>query len=575
MNNSSIFPRPANRFTSLSNIILQIFSSIGLILVIIQSGYQWQLPNALNRVFFILELLLLLSYLANVVIHFIDARSDDAIPKISTLDVVILFAIFFFSINISTMTILIIARQLISWGQKTARTPIFQHLLSVLLTNPATLTMYSFLVVILLGTILLTLPAATRNGEGATLLTALFTATSATCVTGLTVVDTGSFFSTFGQVVIVCLIQIGGLGIMTLSSSLALIFGRRFGIREQATLQDIFDIPDAQTLKKIIIYVIKLTFWVELAGAIILYFQFADLYQSFYRTLFSAIFHSVAAFCNAGFSLFPDNFVRFQTDWIINLTIAGLIVIGGIGFTVIANVVDPRNFKHGFKHFFHYFSLHTKIVIIVTFLLISVGTLIIFFFEFDNALLQLPVRYKLLAAFFQSISLRTAGFNTIDFGHLKNITIFMMLIWMFIGAAPGSTGGGIKVSTFGVAILTLKTIFSGRHEAEAFQRMIPQNLVYKSIAIIMISIILLSFGFSLLAASEHSDFATLIFECTSAFGTVGLSLGITPLLSSYGRIIIIFLMYIGRIGPLTLAYAIGEKTQRLNVKFPNGKIMVG
>lgn len=575
MNKTGSSPKPSDRFISHSNFLLQIFSSIGLILVTIKSGYQWQLPPLLERVFFVFELLLLLTYLANVVIHFIFDKSESSTNRISTLDVVILFAILFFSINRNTMTILILTRQLILWGQKTARAPIVQRYLSVLLTNPAKLTMYAFLGIILLGTILLTLPAATQDGEGASFLTALFTATSATCVTGLIVVDTGTFFSTFGQIVIVGLIQIGGLGIMTLSTSLALIFGRRFGIREQATLQDMFDIPDAHTLKKIIIYVLKLTFWVELAGAIILYFKFSDQYQTFYRTLFSAIFHSVSAFCNAGFSLFPDSLVRFQTDWILNFTIAGLIIIGGIGFTVVANVVDPQNFKHSLRYFFHHLTLHTKIVLIATFLLICGGTIIIFFFEFDNALLELPVRYKLLAAFFQSVTLRTAGFNTIDFSYLRNITIFMMLIWMFIGAAPGSTGGGIKVSTFGVTALTLKTILSGRREVEAFQRMIPQNFVYKSIAIIMISILLLSFGFGLLTVSENRDFASLVFESTSAFGTVGLSLGITSQLSHYGQIIIIFLMYVGRIGPLTLAYAIGEKNQRLNVKYPNGRIMVG
>jgi len=575
MNSRFTPPKPANRIFGLSYIVFQIFSIIGLALVIIQSGYQWHLPTRLKQLFFILELLLLLSFLANIVLHFIETKSNQVGQKISTLDVVILFAIIFFSINISTITILIITRQLIFWGYRTARIPTVQHFLYALLTNPAKLVMYSFLVVILAGTILLTLPAATRTGEGASFLTSLFTATSATCVTGLIVVDTGSFYSTFGQVVIVGLMQVGGLGMMTLSSSMALIFGRRFGIREQATLQDILDVPDALTLKKIIIYVIKLTFWVELAGAMILYFQFADHYQTFYRTLFSAVFHSVAAFCNAGFSLFPDSLVRFQTDWIINFTICGLIIIGGIGFTVVANIIDPHNFRYNLKSIFHHFTLHTKIVLIITFLLIVVGTLTIFFFEFDNALLHLPVRYKLLAAFFQSVTLRTAGFNTIDFGHLRNITIFVMIIWMFIGAAPGSTGGGIKVSTFGVTVLTLRALMRGRSEVEAFRRTIPQSFVYKSIAIIMISIILLSFGFGLLTVSENSDFATLLFECTSAFGTVGLSLGITSQLSGYGQMIIIFLMYVGRIGPLTLAYALGEKKQHVNVKYPNGKIMVG
>jgi trk system potassium uptake protein TrkH len=565
---------PTSRIEKIFRFFLALLSSIILILILFKYGYNLPFP-AYKNIILLVNILLLASYLASFTFCYFSYKSKIEFFQKSSLDFILIFAILFASIDIETIAILIMSRNFISYFNLAFRTPLIKRFLATLYTNPAQLTLFSFFSIIVIGTYLLTMPAATATPSGASMTTALFTATSATCVTGLAVVDTGSFFSLFGQIVILLLIQIGGLGIMTLSTSLTLVFGRRMGIREKVTLQEIFEVPDAQTLRRIIIDIIKFTFWIESIGAFILFFRFIPHYNSFYQTFFAAVFHSISAFCNAGFGLFPDSLVRFQNDWIVNFTIAGLIITGGLGFSVIANIINRSNYNWKSKKFFRHLNVHTKIVMIVTFLLISLGTIIIFFFEFDNSLLNLSFGDKILAAFFQSITLRTAGFNSIDFSQLKNITIFMMLIWMFIGAAPGSTGGGIKVSTAGVLFLTLRTLLSGRKDVEVFRRKIPQEIVYKSIAITFVAIMTLSVCFGLLLAAEDHNFVHLLYESISAFGTVGLSLGVTPLLSDAGRLIIVLLMYIGRVGPLTLAYAIGEKENQINVNYPEGRIIVG
>lgn len=565
----------SEKLLKVSNLWFTIFSFFELFLIILELGYQWHYPESAGWVFLTIKVLLLISYIFNIITFQMVRIERNKSGRTGTLDFIIILAILFFSINLNTMALIILLRQFVVSLRQFSQMPLVRNFLSWLITNPAQLTMFSFMGIILTGTILLTFPAATKDGNGASFLTALFTATSATCVTGLIVVDTGSYFSIFGQTVILGLIQIGALGIMTLSTSLALVFGRRFGLREQATLQDLFDIRDSVMLKHIIIYIVKMTFWVELTGAVLLYVRLAPNYDTFYRGIYSAIFHSISAFCNAGFSLYENSMVGYQNDLIINFTICTLIIIGGIGFTVVANIVDKKNYKKSIKLFINNLTIHTKIVLITTSLLISIGMILIFFFEFDNALLEMPFRRKILAAFFQSVTLRTAGFNTIELAHIKNITILIMIIWMFIGAAPGSTGGGIKVSTVGVLVLTIKTLMGGRREVEIFKRTIPQFVVYKSVAIFMVSITILGLMFGLLLINESHDFTTLLFEATSAFGTVGLSLGITASLSSMGRMIIIILMYIGRVGPLTLAYAISEKNTQANVHYPAGRLMVG
>lgn len=569
MNNSAL------TFQRRSRILLTIMTVLEAFKLLIEWGYQFSIPLPYSIITEWFEIAFLLSYLAHFLSRFFSSRSHSKFLKAHTIDLFLIFVLLFMILNPSIMAALLVLRQVFSLFYHSAQMPLVRRFFSALATNPAQITMFSFLTLIFLGTILLMFPAATKNGLGAPPLTALFTATSATCVTGLIVVDTGSFFTPFGQIVILLLIQAGGLGIMTFSASLAIAIGRKFGVKERTTLLNIFDIADAQSLRQLVFYIIKLAFIAESIGALLLFTQFHSQYDSLYRALFSSIFHAVSAFCNAGFSLYADSLTRYQSNLLVNLTISSLIVIGGLGFAVVVNIMNQAKSQHSPRHFFQFLTAHTKIVLLATAIFIGIGTLLIFFLEFDNSMMEMPVKDKLIAAVFQSISLRTAGFNTINMTQLHQPTIFMMLIWMFIGAAPGSTGGGIKITTFSVLALTIRTLVNGRHDVEVFNRTIPQKLVYKSMGIFFIALSILALMFGFLLITESLPFKMLLFESVSAFGTVGLSLGATPLLSSLGRVIIIVLMYVGRIGPLTLAYAIGERNNQANITYPDARIMVG
>lgn len=477
--------------------------------------------------------------------------------------------------------------------------------------RPAQLLIVSFAAIIFVGTILLTIPVATRDGHGTSWIDALFTATSATCVTGLIVQDTPKYFSAFGQLVILFLIQVGGIGIMTITTSMGLMLGRRMSIREQRAMQDIMEEANVADLTQTVLSVVKLTILVELIGALLLLFRWAPGEETFSEALYLAAFHAISAFCNAGFSLFSDSFVRYSGDTLINFCIAALIILGGLGFTVMSSVIQYckqnaiphfiirlRRLYHKLHHrrastsqYAKYpirasislskralpiFTVHTRLSLLITGLLIAIGTILTFFFEYDHMLLNLSLKDKILAAYFQSVTLRTTGFNTINISGLMPFTLFFMVIFMFIGASPGSTGGGIKTSTLGVLLLSIRAMLLGRENAEVYGRTIPQQIVYKAISIVMISLLLLVFFFMLLLLVERQQpFLNLFFEATSAFGTVGLSTGVTPDLSVMGKLIIICLMFAGRTGPFTLAVAVGERTDKSAITYPECKIIVG
>jgi len=490
--------------------------------------------------------------------------------------------------------------------------------------RPAQLLILSFAGTTFIGAILLSLPVATSDSLGASLIDALFTATSAVCVTGLIVQDTPTYFSTFGQMVILFLMQVGGIGIMTITTSLALMLGRRFSIREQRAMQDIMEESSFTDLKHTIASVVKLTVIVESIGAFLLFIRWA-FEKSFSESLYFAVFHSVSAFCNAGFSLFGDSLEGYSGDILINGSITTLIILGGLGFTVVSELivkyrqrVSFRSLAYWLYRFFRYLSLrglrtdniatlfrkasqkpppkipatpvlkvtprilkskhftvHSRLVLLITGLLIASGTILFFFFEYDNSIFRLPLREKILASYFQSVTLRTAGFNTINIGSLMDFTLFFMIIFMFIGASPNSTAGGIKTSTLGLLLLSIRAMLLGRDEVEVYSRTVPKQIVYKAVSIVVISFILLIFFFMVLLIYEKQPFLDLLFEATSAFGTVGLSTGITPKLRGMGKFIIICLMFTGRTGPFTLAVAVGEQRDRAAIVYPECKVMVG
>ncbi|MGI1690523.1 TrkH family potassium uptake protein [Thermoanaerobacter uzonensis] len=438
--------------------------------------------------------------------------------------------------------------------------------------TPTQVLALGFAAIILIGTLLLMLPVATKSGEGADFLTALFTSTSATCVTGLTVVDTKTYWSTFGQIVIMLLIQVGGLGIMTMSTLFALILGRRITFKERLVMQEAFNTNSLGGIVKFARYILMFSFLFESIGAVILTLRFLP-QMGLKKAVYYGFFHSISAFNNAGFDLMGNfkSLTGYVSDWVVNLVIMGLIIFGGLGFYVLLDIYEHRHFNK--------FTLHSKIVITITLFLIAAGTLFIFLFEYNNPKTLKPLDFptKILASLFQAVTPRTAGFNTLSLSDMTIASKFLTIILMFIGASPAGTGGGIKTTTFGVILYTVLSVIKGEEETALYKRTISRNTVYRAVAIFFISIFIVFSATMVLSITETSDFLTLLYETTSAFGTVGLSLGLTPQLTTVGRIIIIFTMYTGRVGPLTLALALAQRQKKPKpiMKYAEEKIMVG
>lgn len=438
------------------------------------------------------------------------------------------------------------------------------------LTPPQILAI-GFAVVIFCGSLLLMLPTATADGRGTSWINALFTATSAVCVTGLTVVDTGSYFTLFGQVVIAVLIQVGGLGFMTMSVLFALAVGKRIMLKERLIMQEALNQVNVQGIVRVTKFLAGFAFVVELAGAAILAVRWAPLLGPG-KAFYFGLFHAISAYCNAGFALFSDNLASYVSDPAVNLVITTLIIVGGIGVRVlvdISNCITYRRIR---------LSLHSKMALSITGLLILVGTAAVFLFELPNqaTIGKLSWGGKILSSYFQSVTARTAGFNTLPIGDLNQITLFVLIMLMFIGASPGSTGGGIKTTTFGTILALTRSIIKGKSEVEVFHRTIPTETIAKSLTILIMSLGIVLTGTAFLLWSEPFSLMQVLFEEVSAFGTVGLSTGITPDLSAQAKIVVVLTMFLGRVGPLTLAFALTERLRKKSqVKFPEERITVG
>lgn len=446
----------------------------------------------------------------------------------------------------------------------------FRKRLKALELNPPRVLALGFGGLIVLGAILLNLPIATATGESIGFLDALFTSASSVCVTGLVVVNTGEFWSIFGQVVIICLIQMGGLGFMTMATLVALILGKKITLKERLIIKEQLNQEIMSGLVKLTKYIILSTFAIEGIGAIFLSTSFIPKYGLGKGVWFS-IFHSISAFCNAGFDITGDSMIPFAGDIVVNLTICFLIIFGGLGFSVYIDMSKNKKFRR--------FSLHTKLVLVITLILIVVSTILIYLIEWDNpgTLYSLSVKDKALASFFQAVVPRTAGFNSINMGKLKDTTVFIMIILMFIGGSPISTAGGIKTTTFGAIVLTTISVIKGDRDVVIFKKRISQEIINRSLAILSVGIILVSVVALILTISEDAVFLDLLFETTSAFGTVGLTRGVTPNLTSFGKTLIILTMYSGRVGPLTMAFAFAkkQKSKLKNYRYSEGNLFVG
>ncbi len=438
--------------------------------------------------------------------------------------------------------------------------------------NPAQILATGFAGIIVVGTILLNLPIATMAGKSTGLINSFFTATSAVCVTGLVVVDTGTYWSMFGKTVILLLIQIGGLGFMAMTTLGALILGSKITLRNRLIMQEAFNYFTISGIVRLVKYILIFTLIIEGIGAFLLSLFFIPIYGKMTGIAYG-IFHSISAFCNAGFDLIGNgqSFTPFIGNADLNLVIIALIVIGGLGFSVILDIIKVKTFKK--------LTLHSKLVITMTAILLSIGFLLFFVLEFNNpsTIGNLDFGDKVVASLFQSVTTRTAGFNTLDTAGLTDSSKFLTMILMFIGGSPGSTAGGIKTTTIAIIVLSVIAIIKGRDDTELFNRRLSRDVTDRALVVFGIAISLVMFVTLLLTIIEgNKEFLDIFFETISAFGTVGLSTGITSDLSSLGKIIISLTMFSGRVGPVTLIIALAHRQKKKAlIRYPEGKISVG
>lgn len=442
--------------------------------------------------------------------------------------------------------------------------------------NSGQIMVLGFASIIFIGAFLLNLPISSKSGESIGFLNALFTATSAVCVTGLVVVDTATYWNSFGQFVIITLIQIGGLGFMAITTMFAIIIRKRINLKERLLIQESLNQGDLSGLVKLTRYILITTFTIEGIGALLLSTVFIPQF-GVTKGIWYSIFHAISAFCNAGFDLMGNvsgefSSITYYSENILFIgTISLLIILGGLGFPVILDIIKSRKFNK--------LNIHSKVVIISSISLIFIGTVFILFLEYTNpnTLGELNVKGTLLGSIFQSITARTAGFNSIDLTLMRESTLFLMIMLMFVGASPASTGGGIKTTTIATLILSVRALILEKEDVEIYDRRLANGVVRKSLGIFMIGVCVVVLGTFIISITEPQF--TLLesgFEVVSAFATVGLSIGGSPTLSVPGKIFIILFMFMGRVGSLTIFMALMSRVKKKSlIRYPEGRIIVG
>ncbi|WP_410768677.1 TrkH family potassium uptake protein [Fontibacillus sp. BL9] len=440
--------------------------------------------------------------------------------------------------------------------------------------TPAKTLSYGFGIIIILGTFLLSLGPASTDGKPMKLIDAFFMATSATCVTGLTVVDTGTHFSLFGEIVIVALAQIGGLGFMTFGTLIALAFNRRISLRDRLLLQEAMNHNSMEGLLTLIRRVITYALVIEGTGALLLAARWA-MDMPWHQALYFGVFHSISIFNNAGFDLFGSIHGKFSglaeygSDPFVNIVVMILIVLGGIGFIVISDLLHYSRTRK--------LSLHTKVVLSMSALLIVGGALMMFALELNNPDTLKPLGWgdRVMSSFFHSISSRSGGVTTLSMADMELSTQFLFILLMFIGAAPGSTGGGIKVTVFAILLGAMYAMIRGREDIVFFRRRLSKGSIMRAITQTWLALFLVIFAAMIMSVIEDREFLPLLFETTSAFATAGLSLDLTPRLTDISKAVLCIVMFLGRVGPVTLAYALAPKSDKELFKYPEGKITIG
>ena len=432
-----------------------------------------------------------------------------------------------------------------------------------------------FLIVILIGGILLWLPISSADGEFTNFLDCLFTSTSAVGVNGLVVIDTGTHWSIFGKVIIMILIEIGGLGFMSFATFIVSFFGKKITLRDRLIMQESMNTFDIQGIVRMVRYIICFTFLIEGLGAAVLSVRFIPMY-GIAKGIFYSIFHSISAFCNAGFDLFGgySSLTSFSHDPLILITISMIVIIGGIGFAVW---IELYNYSYN-KNEYRKISTNTKLVLLITIFLLVVGTLFILIVEYKNpkTIGSYSILDKITNAFLASASPRTAGFNSVSTSDMTNGGKLLTILYMYIGGSPGSTAGGIKTTTFGIMMITVISVIRGRDDAEIFGRKISKGFVYKSISLAIIALALVFFVSIILSFTQPSEqYIDVLYEATSAFGTVGLTTGVTQRLCTISKIVIMITMYLGKVGPITVVLAFINSKKKIIYNYPEAKILIG
>ncbi len=439
--------------------------------------------------------------------------------------------------------------------------------------SPARMILIGFALLILVGTGLLMLPISTNSPGGATFLDALFTATSATCVTGLVVHDTALYWTPFGQAVILILIQIGGMGVVTVAIAIAMLSGKKIGLRQRWVMQESIAAPQVGGIVRLTGFVLKMVLLLESIGAILLALRFCP-EVGLLRGIWYGVFHSISAFCNAGFDLFgvrsPFSSLTGHTgDPVVNLVVMLLIITGGLGFLTWHDIKTHKWHLHAYR-------LQSKLILAATMVLLLLPGLFLFFYEFSQPQwANLSLQERIFAAAFQAVTPRTAGYNTVDLTQMSQPSQLLLVLLMLTGGAPGSTAGGFKVTTLAVLFLTTSAVIRRKSSAQCFGRRIAAEVLPRAVTIFFLYLSLCLLGTLLLCSLEEISLMQALFECASAIGTVGLSLGMTPDLGSVSKVILIFLMYLGRVGGLTLVFAIWTGGAMAPAQLPQEKVTVG
>ncbi len=458
-------------------------------------------------------------------------------------------------------------------GNGSSRKPRINQKIGARVT-PARIIITGFILLILFGAILLALPISAKSGHATGFFNALFTATSSVCVTGLVVVDTNTYWSLFGKIVILALIQIGALGIMSVVTIFAVVTGRSLGLKQRLAMKESISNYSLENITAVFKGILKMSLIVEGVGAVIVSFVLVPIYGPIVG-VGKSIFHSISSFCNAGFDVFGSeteqftSLTNYNTNFLMVLTTAALIIIGGLGFIVWNDIFHIKKWSR--------FALHTKIVLIMTVVLLSTGTVAYMVFESDNTMAGMALHTKLLNAFFHSTSARTAGFNTLSVGEMDTVPSLFTIILMFIGAAPGSTAGGIKITTVFVLTATMLSFLTGRQEVQVLKMRLSAETIYKCVSIFLLSMTLVIITTMVLLVNKEGTFLQTLFEAVSAFGTVGLSTGITPKVCDASKFQLIITMLLGRVGTITAFAALTSSEGKNNLAYrcPEGKIVVG